>query len=101
MSCFRHFDINPQGPVEHGECATPAGMRARINRYRHDDYLTCYVLDIADREGLSGEDRMTLLAFEALRRMETLQDRALADAMVTVPRFIVSPDGVATEVTGS
>ena len=51
-----------------------------------------YVYQIADRDGLSGEDRMTMLAYQIMLQYETLFDKVLSMEMKMVPEYVVIPD---------
>jgi hypothetical protein len=73
--------LEPQTEAERRECETVAGMRCRLQRYARDNALVKTVFDAAYYRGLSGEDTMTWLAFEALRRVEKLESTILEDAM--------------------
>lgn len=90
MNSFRGWDIEPQTAEEITECATVEGMRRRIQKYRYNDAFTRAVLDSAYVRGLSGEDTMTVLAFEALRRLERLTDVQIDHVMRSpMPPLIV------------
>lgn len=79
---FRSFDLEPRTAEEINECATPNGMRKRLWRYSYEHPLTRAIFQASDAQGLSGEDRMTWLAFDALRRLEKLENEALNYAML-------------------
>ena len=80
----RPFDLNPTTAKEIEECATIQGMRARLNQYSYHDPLTRAIFNSAHYQGLSGEDKMTWLAFEALKFRERYMDDALETAMLSV-----------------
>ena len=87
----RSFDLNPQTAKEIEECATIQGMRARLNLYSHYDPMTRSIFDSAHYRGLSGEDMMTWLAFEAMKFRETVMDKQLTDLMLNpMPPIVIS-----------
>jgi len=81
MKNMRDFDLSPRTADEINECSSPEGMRRRLFRYSFEHPMTRAIFDSSNARGLSGEDRMTWLAFEALRRLETLEDSLLERAM--------------------
>ena len=89
MNLLRRYDINPKTVDEVMDAQTPDGMRRRINRYSREDPLVKAVLDMAYHRGFSGEDTMTILAFEALRQRERLMDHALNEAMTSIPAHVI------------
>lgn len=66
----------------------PNEMRAEIQRLRGYDSLVSNVMDMADYQGLSGEDRYTLMAYHALSQRQVLVRENLNHAMV-VPRSVI------------
>ena len=81
MKTFRSFSIEPKTASEITEAATPNGMRKRIRHYSYENPLVRSVIDSAAAQGFSGEDTMTWLAFEALRRVEKLEDLILDESL--------------------
>ena len=79
---FREMSLTPETAEEIRECETPDGMRRRLRRYSFSDALTRQVLDASEMRGLSGEDKMTWLAFEALKRLERYEEMAFEKAML-------------------
>ena len=80
---FRYMSIKPETVAEINECATPQGMRKRIIEYGYrGDSLTKAILEAARYQGLSGDDTMTWLAFEALKRSEHYESLVLEQAML-------------------
>lgn len=74
-------------------------MRAAIRLAGHrDSNLVRQCIYRAEREGLNGEDTMTLIAYYALRMYDDSfcreMDRAMMDAR---PMFLVQPPGKLTE----
>lgn len=71
--------IAPYTAAEIAECSTPQGIRAYLNRKvcRCNNFLLHNIFDLAYVTGLSGEDKYTVLAFEALKRAEDLQEQLL------------------------
>jgi hypothetical protein len=55
------------------DATTPAEMRAEIYRHRQYDHMVRRVIDIADYDGLSAEDRYTILAYHALKAKNEAQ----------------------------
>jgi len=87
---FRGMSIKPETAQEIKECAEIQGMRKRITEYGYrGDALTRNVLESARYQGLSGDDTMTWLAFEALKRAEQLEDMVLSQAMLRPPAPII------------
>lgn len=66
------------------DASTPEQMRAEINRMAQHDALTRQVMVIADRYGMSGEDRYTMLAYHALREHQAGKQREL-NAVLNAP----------------
>lgn len=81
------FKLKPETAEEVNECADPRGMRKRLMEYAYRGGRMGLVRAIqraADAHGLSGEDRMTWLAFEALKALEANYDDKIELAMTTV-----------------
>jgi len=92
-NAFRGMSINPETAQEIKECRGIQGMRKRITEYGYrGDALTRNVLDSARCSGLSGDDTMTWLAFEALKRLEHFEDMFLTETMLSVRAPIVRYD---------
>ncbi len=87
------WKLEPQTEEETKECETIEGMRKRLNRYSRVNPTTRAVFDAAYYRGLSGDDTMTWLAFEALRRLERLENLMLEQAMLS-PHPLVFVDSV-------
>lgn len=87
------WKLEPQTKEEARECETIEGMRKRLNRYSRVNPMTRAVFDAAHYRGLSGDDTMTWLAFEALRRLERLEGLMLEQAMRS-PHPLVFVDSV-------
>lgn len=69
----------PEGIDPQAEYLRPVvEMRKDINRAYRDSNLIRQCRHRADREGLNGEDHMTLLAYCALRMLEDANQRELA-----------------------
>lgn len=84
------WKLEPQTDEEKKECETVEGMRRRLQLYGRENPMVKVVFDAAYYRGLSGEDTMTWLAFEALRRIEQLERLLLNDAMLRPPPLAVS-----------
>ena len=66
---------------------SPQEMRKVINRAMYHDPIARRCYDIALQEGLNGEDRMTVLAYYALRAVETMQASLFEKAMHSTEHF--------------
>lgn len=76
-SMMKMYDqIEPKTAKEIEDCQTPQGIRRRINQlaYSYGNPLIRAIFQQAWASGLSGEDMYTVLAFEALKRMEKLEE---------------------------
>ena len=84
--------LKPESAEEVNECADPRGMRKRIIEYSYhgNEVMVKAILDAARYRGLSGEDTMTWLAFEALQGMERFKEILLDNAALipNAPLFI-------------
>ena len=71
--------ITPYTAEEMTECSTPQGIRAYLNRksYYCGSPLVYRIFELAHVTGLSGEDKYTILAFEALKAAETAREELL------------------------
>ena len=87
---YREFSINPETAAEVTECQTIEGMRRRIHKYARHDAMTRSILDMARYRGLSGDDTMTMLAFEALRRLEHMERLILDHKLTHIQPMIIS-----------
>lgn len=76
--------VAPQTAEEIKECETAEGIRRRITRlaYRGNLPIVPQVFNMAETNGLSGEDKYTFLAFEALKQLEWYQDLYLKQCML-------------------
>jgi len=86
--------LKPETAAEITECADPRGMRKRLMEYsyRGNEPIVRAVLEAAKHRGLSGEDTMTLLAFEALKGMELYKSMVIESAMLNPNPPLVSID---------
>lgn len=75
MKWSGEMKLKPETAQEVNDCADPRGMRKRLQEYayRGGEPMVKMVLDSARYQGLSGEDTMTWLAFEALKGLEYLK----------------------------
>lgn len=64
------------------EILTPTDMRRRIYEASYESPLIRMCLQRADYEGMSGEDRYTVLAYNALVSLETYFKRCLEISML-------------------
>ena len=87
--------LRPETAEEIEDCTTPDGMRRRLFKYGFSNPLVRNVVDSSRMRGLSGEDTMTWLAFEALKRNETLEEITLETFNTTVraPLIIKARNG--------
>lgn len=70
---------------------TPNGIRQRLLEASRYDPLVRRVFDLAVREGLSGEDIYTLLAYHAIVQKQELEQLILDDLNTRVmPALIIS-----------
>ena len=87
--------LEPKTAQEVNECIDPRGMRKRLTEYAYRGgymYFVKAIFDHAEIQGLSGEDKMTWLAFEALKALEKVYDAQIEQAMLNVrPPIIPSP----------
>lgn len=84
--------LEPKTAEEVNECATPQGMRKRLNLYSRHNPLVRACYDKAFYSGLSGEDLMTWLAFEALKRVESLEEFHLKFLGNNPPSLVIGAD---------
>ena len=84
--------LKPETAEEINECADPRGMRKRLQEYayRGGEPIVKAVLDAARYQGLSGEDTMTWLAFEALKGMEQYKRMVIDEAMLRPAPHLVA-----------
>jgi len=92
--------LKPETAEEVTECADPRGMRKRLLEYsyRGGEPMVRAILDSARYRGLSGEDTMTWLAFEALKSMEQLKGLILNDAMLRPAASFIATTDVGAKV---
>lgn len=86
------FKLKPTTAEEINECADPRGMRKRLHQYSYRGGrmpLVRAVYRMAEAHGLSGEDLMTWLAFEALKALEDHYDARIEAAMLNVQPLLV------------
>lgn len=75
------------------EAVTPAEMRAEIFRLRYNNATIHNVMTAADHQGLSAEDRYTMLAYYALKQGIHYQNTALQFINLTPSSFLAKvPD---------
>ena len=93
MTMFGAMKLKPETAEEVNECATPDGMRRRLQEYayRGGEPMVKAIFDAARYRGLSGEDTMLWLAFEALQGLERLKGLLLNEAML---RPLSSPSDI-------
>lgn len=75
--------LKPETAQEITECAELRGMRKRLHEYayRGGEPLVKAIFDSARYQGLSGEDTMTWMAFEALQQLERYKGMVVDAAM--------------------
>lgn len=71
------------------DAATPADMRAEIYRLRREVPLVRSVMYIADYNGLSAEDRYTMLAYHALKESAEARELLLEQLNITPHPFLL------------
>lgn len=74
-------------------------MRKELLRMQRYDGLVRSVMDLADYQGLSAEDRYVILAYSALRERERLTEVVLEDLMTRPPVHIVPKKAMNEEST--
>lgn len=74
---YREWKLKPETAAETMEVETPRGMRRRLREYARHNNLVHHVSELAYREGLSGEDEMTVLAYHALIQLEAMVEERL------------------------
>lgn len=74
--------LKPVTVAEVSDTATPEGMRRRLNQYSRSNPMVRAIFDSAHYRGLSGEDKMTWLAYEALLAKEKYEDLLLEHTML-------------------
>lgn len=97
MSFPGDMKLRPETAAEVNECATPNGMRRRLRHYSYSgsEPLVKAIFDAAAAKGLSGEDTMTWLAFEALKGLEYCKGRILERAMMEpISPLLLSPSDI-------
>lgn len=77
MTFGESWKLQPNTAEEVKEVETIEGKRARLNRFAYESPLVKAVFDSARYRGLSGDDTMTWLAYEALLRVEQLESLLL------------------------
>ena len=74
------------------EATSPADMRAEIFRLRRDLPPVRAVMDTADYNGMSAEDRYTMLAYHALRDYARVHNVLMDHLLVTPgPHLVMFP----------
>lgn len=75
------------------------GMRAAIERGSRDSHLIRSCLDMARYQGLSGEDKYVVLAYQALLALEDFHKRTLRfmELSPSAPPLILKNDGTLQE----
>lgn len=73
----REWKLEPQTAAEAEAVKTPQDMRKRLRQYARHNALARRAADLAYREGWSGEDEMTVLAYSALLQLEAMVDREM------------------------
>lgn len=78
------------GELPFGKPITPAAMRAGMARASYYQTTMRNVTIMAEKEGFSGEDKYTALAFYALLQLESMTSTylRLSDRMLTQPVFM-------------
>ena len=74
------------------DATSPTDMRAEIYRLRRENPLVRAVMDMADYNGLSAEDRYTFLAYHALKESAKARQLLLEQLQVTPRPFLVTPN---------
>lgn len=96
MSFPGDMKLKPHTAAEVTDCATPDGMRRRLQEYayRGGEPMVKAIFDQARYSGMSGEDTMVWLAFEALKGLEHFKGLVIERAMIDpAPRLLLTPSG--------
>lgn len=73
------------------EATTPEEMRSEILRLRHEVSLVRAVMDMADFNGMSAEDRYTILAYHAIKESAKARSMLLDQLQMTTQKhFLVT-----------
>ena len=80
----RQFKLKPVSAEEQQEVETVQGMRKRLRLYARYHPMVRNISVMSEMTGLSGEDEMTIIAFNALLRLEELEDRILENAPLPI-----------------
>lgn len=83
--------LTPETADDVREVETIQGKRKRLYRFSRDNALVNAVMMNAAARGLSGEDTMTWLAYEALLRVEMLEGQILDGLERAIPGFPRKP----------
>ena len=88
---FKAMKLKPETAQEINDCATPDGMRRRLREYsfRGGESMVKAIFASADYRGMSGEDKMTWLAFEALQVLERFKELVMERAMLDADSPII------------
>jgi len=74
---YGDWKLRPETAADVDQESTIQGKRQRIYRYSRENSMVRCVLRAAESMGLSGEDTMTWLAYEALKRVEHMEEITL------------------------
>lgn len=91
--------IEPKEP-RNGEIVTCDEMRRRIHEAAHESALILNCLRAADYNGMSAEDRYTMLSYHALVALETYYKRVLDFTMKNPNAPVILRDGFSDTSTG-
>lgn len=89
-----HIKIGIERPDgrQPGDARDMTALRREIHKAMYDSALIRNVMLAADHEGLSAEDRYTLLAYEALVALETNWKQVIRTRMLDpMPPMLASP----------
>ncbi len=81
--------LRPSAAEETKECQTPNGIRKRLQEFSRENPLVRHVFDASRYHGFSGEDTMTVLAYEALVRLEQYEMAALRELMIRQTSIVI------------
>ena len=87
---WNSWNIRPETGADVEQESTIQGQRQRIYRYSRESALVNNVLRASEARGLSGEDTMTALAYEALKRLEHIESLMLDQAYISPPPMIIA-----------
>lgn len=81
--------LKPETAADVEQESTIQGMRQRIYKFSRENSMVDAILMSAQARGLSGEDTMTWLAYETLKRVETLEELSLEHVRTHITPMVI------------